>query len=337
MIKRVIYFGYYVKELETQKFFKFLNYTAHISGKSKASLVIDIIWSVFRYNISILEYFLFHFYKIGAAERQTFAGTGFMYEYQLKMNPKAFRSVLEDKISFLSAYKDFVKHRFLTISELKSNPERISELKNQSNKIVLKSSVGQCGRGIEVVSGDAFSAAQIVEKLETAGNDFVEEFVQQHDDLNQLSPSGLNTVRIVTQLDRNNKVIILAARLRITINSSVDNMAAGNGAAPIDLDTGKVSGPAVFSDITKEEVTVHPVTKMNIVGFQVPFWKEVITMIEHAALVNENNRSIGWDVAVTNLGPELIEANHDWCKLLWQLPVKKGLKADLEQYLNKTK
>ena len=35
-----------------------------------------------------------------------------------------------------------------------------------------------------------------------------------------------------------------------------------------------------------------------------------------------------------NEGPELIEGNHDWCKLLWQLPVNKGLKHVLEKYKN---
>jgi hypothetical protein len=55
-------------------------------------------------------------------------------------------------------------------------------------------------------------------------------------------------------------------------------------------------------------------------------------MIKKAALLHPENRSIGWDVAITNNGPELIEANHDWCKLLWQLPVKKGLKHVLENY-----
>ncbi len=73
-------------------------------------------------------------------------------------------------------------------------------------------------------------------------NDFVEEFVDQHDQLNKLSPSGLNTARIISQLDKNNEVKYLGARLRITVNSAVDNLAAGNLAAPVDLDSGIVSG-----------------------------------------------------------------------------------------------
>lgn len=43
------------------------------------------------------------------------------------------------------------------------------------------------------------------------------------------------------------------------------------------------------------------------------------------------NRSIGWDIVITPEGPGLIEGNHDWCKLVWQLPVGRSLKQMLEE------
>jgi len=59
--------------------------------------------------------------------------------------------------------------------------------------------------------------------------------------------------------------------------------------------------------------------------------------VKEAALCFPQNRSIGWDVAITSTGPQLLEANHDWCRLVWQLPVKKGLKPILENHLKKIK
>ena len=149
----------------------------------------------------------------------------------------------------------------------------------------------------------------------------------------RLSSAGLNTLRVFTQLDDQNKVHYLGARLRITVNSYVDNLAAGNLAAPVDLQTGLVNGPGVYSDITKTDQRTHPITKEPIEGFQIPFWKEALTMVNEAAKLHPENRSIGWDVAITNAGPELLEGNHNWCKLLWQLPVKKGLKQELEKFV----
>jgi hypothetical protein len=162
--------------------------------------------------------------------------------------------------------------------------------------------------------------------------DLAEEFVVQHPALMELSHSGLNTVRVFTQLYEGS-VDFLGARLRISVNSPVDNMAAGNLAAPIDIETGIVNGPGVYSDIIKEDKTIHPLTGKAIAGFVIPNWNEVIELAKKAALLTPENRSVGWDIAITENGPELIEGNHNWCKLLWQLPVKKGLKKELEKYL----
>jgi len=333
MLKKILYLGYYFKELDKKKFYKMFDYVVQNSGISKLKLWQDIIKSSLKYNISLQEYFLFKFYEITDKEKETYAGTGYMYEYQLLMNPKISRKLLSDKLIFLNEYEPFVKHKFLNINQIKNNLNTLEKiLSNNSGKIVLKSSDGKCGIGIEVRDSKEFNDKTLIKRLEETGNDFVEEFVEQHKKLNWLSPSGLNTVRIITQLNKDDEVQILGARLRITINSSIDNLAAGNLAAPIDENSGLVNGPGVYSDITRQDEYKHPITNVEIVGFQVPFWEESLQMVNDAALLHKQNRSIGWDVAITSNGPELIEGNHDWCKLLWQLPVKKGLKPILEVY-----
>ena len=99
--------------------------------------------------------------------------------------------------------------------------------------------------------------------------------MQQHEELNRLSPSGLNTLRVVTQINKEGGVDVIAARLRITVNSMVDNLAAGNLAAEVDLKTGKVNGAAVYSDITKEDAAIHPVTGEPIRDFKVPLFRGI--------------------------------------------------------------
>jgi hypothetical protein len=168
--------------------------------------------------------------------------------------------------------------------------------------------------------------------MEKTGNELAEAYLVQHDDLMALSPSGLNTIRIFTQLNNQDEPDLLGCRIRISVDSHVDNLAAGNLVAPIDLGTGKVNGSAVYSDITKNDETHHPITEHPIKGLQIPYWQEILDLVKQSARHDMSNRSIGWDVAVTNHGPDLIEANHDWCKLVWQLPVKKGLKGILEEY-----
>lgn len=333
MIKRLLYLGYYLKELDKDKF-KAFEKEALSTGISKAALWKDVISSSLKYNISLLDYFYFKFYKLDKAERETYAGTGYMYEYQLKMNPKNVRDVLEDKILFLAKFKDYVIRDAASIYELKQNPAKTEKLlSNSSGRLVAKGSKGQVGAEVKILKTKDFSAATIVKYMDDNEFDLLEEYVVQHPDIMGISPSGLNTIRIFTQIE-DGKLNYLGARFRITINSEVDNMAAGNPAAPIDIVTGIVDGPAVFSDISRSPIDVHPVTGKKIIGFQIPFWDEILKMMETAVFVSPENRSVGWDIAISEKGPELIEGNHNWCKLLWQLPAQKGLKSLLKPYLN---
>ena len=337
-MKRILYFFYYIRELDSRKFKEFAAYVNRETGKSMFRILFEILRDSLRYNISILEYFQFRFYSINEEEKRLWAGTGYMYEYQRLMNPWEERSILSDKSIFLDEYREFVNHSFVRLEDLKDNLSLANDLlAGKSNKVVLKSVDGQCGRGIEVIPINGMTSTTLVSKLEASGNNLAEEFVQQHEELEKLSPSGLNTLRVVTQINSLGGVDVIAARLRITVNNTVDNLAAGNLAAEVNLETGVVNGKAVYSDITKEDKDIHPITKVPIVGFQVPFFFESIEMVKKAALLFPQNLSIGWDIAVTSEGPELIEGNHDWCKLLWQLPVKKGLKPLLDAYKFKEK
>ncbi len=331
-MNRLIYLAYYLSKLDRNKFRDFLKFASKTSGRIKPLLLLDCVYSVFRYNTSLLDYFYFGYYSKDSKERSNWAGTGFMYEYQKVMNPKESRGILEDKIQFNDTYKKYVRRKFATLNQLKESMILTNTfLTNDSGRIVLKYSMGQVGAEVKIVNCNEFNGNTLIEYMENEGFNLVEDFVVQHDKLNDLSPSGLNTLRLFTQLS-NGSVDIIGARLRITVNSTVDNMAAGNLAAPVDVKTGRITNCAVYSDITKDDCAVHPITGTKIIGFEIPYWNETINMIKEAALLAPNNKSIGWDIAISNNGPELIEGNHNWCKLLWQLPVHKGLKEVLENY-----
>ncbi len=321
--------------MDWKKFNLFLNHASTVTNRSKLSLISDAIGCVFKYNISLLEYFQFRFFELNDEQRNTWAGTGFMFEYQLKMNPKSSRDILDDKTKFYRLYKEYFVHHVADIVDLKAKPELLQQLlNNPSGKLVFKVADGNCGIDVQIEDAKKFDANSIITFMENSQFDLVEEFIQQHSVLNNLSPSAVNTVRIFTQLDHNNEVVLLGCRQRISVNSSVDNMAAGNMAAPIDEQTGIISGTGIYSDITKPQEAKHPVTGVEIVGLQIPFWTETVTMVKRAAKEHPENRSIGWDIVITENGPGFIEGNHDWCKLLWQLPAQRGLKSMLEPFLN---
>ena len=332
--RRIMYLGYYFKQMDWDKLSSYMKYAAANTGRTKADLWQDMLRSSLKYNISPLEYFYFRFYERPHDERETYAGTGFMYEYQLKMNPPKARNVLNDKLLFLKKFGAFINHDFYSLDELKQNSSLANiVLQKTTGKFVLKARDGQCGLEIKVLNSKDYTPEEVVRMMEREKLDLLEDYLEQHPALSHLSPTGLNTIRIFTQLDSNDELVILGARIRISVDSHVDNLAAGNIAAPIDSETGKIYGAGVYSDPSKEDACTHPRTGVELVGYQIPMWSEIMEMVSRAALANKENRSIGWDVALTENGPELLEGNHNWCKLLWQLPVKRGMKSHLEAFL----
>ena len=252
-IKRLLYLAYYFKNIDFGKLSRFMTHVSENAEVSKAALWTRMLRDSLRYNISPLEFFLFGFYEKSADEKLKWAGTGTMYEYQCIMNPAGARSILDDKREFGSAYKDFILHQTSTITELQDGASVVEQLlANTSGKVVLKVSNGKCGRNVEIAAADRFSASSLTDYMARKHYDLAEEFVVQHSELSRLSPSGVNTVRIITQLDGQGNVHILGCRQRISVDSPVDNMAAGNIAAAIDETTGVISGKAVYSDITKD-------------------------------------------------------------------------------------
>lgn len=329
--RRLVYFAYYLRRLDHDRLDRFMAHVRSVKGWSRAGQWRRVLRDSLRFNISILEYFQFRFFELSDAEKAAWAGTGTMYEFQRRANPPGERSILSDKRLFHAAYRDFFRHDIVTLSEIEADPSLASRMLAAHDRLVFKPASGNCGIGMAFVDSASLSAETLADWMRKNGYDLMEERAPQHPALQALSPSGVNTVRIFTCLDAAGGCRILGCRLRITVNSAVDNMAAGNLAAPVDEATGRVSGPGVYSDITKAPEPVHPVTGVPIEGFQIPFWTDTLALVREASLRHPQNRSIGWDIVITPDGPGLIEGNHDWCKLVWQLPVGRGLKHMLEE------
>ena len=330
---RPLYLLYHAKQTNWSEVRRWALWVSATHGISRLRQVSLVMYDVLRYNISIAEFYQLRFYARSNADKATWAGTGTMYEYHLRMNPAPHRNDLADKVRFHQVYKPFVRHAHASFAEIRDNPEKAEQLLRGGTKVVLKSTVGQCGWGIVIEPTQSHSASTLLDRLTETKNDLVEHFVEQHPVLATMSDAGLNTVRVITQINRMGDVDLLGARLRLTVDQPIDNLAAGNIACRIDLKTGTLVGPAVYSDPTKPPVDAHPVTGVMLHGQSIPYWEETLQLCRDAALHNPANRSVGWDVAITKDGPSLIEGNHDWCKLLWQLPENTGMKPILDAYV----
>src|ERR1700690_1850635 len=121
ILKQILYLGHWIIQLDSVTFRSFISYAQMKSNRNKTTLILDSLYSVLRYKISILEYFQFNFFVTEKNERIQYVGTPLLEEYQLKMNPKSERYVLHNKLKFLEAYSPFVRRSHASLADLRAN------------------------------------------------------------------------------------------------------------------------------------------------------------------------------------------------------------------------
>lgn len=135
-----------------------------------------------------------------------------------------------------------------------------------------------------------------------------------------IKPCSVNTCRILTLILPDHTITIPFAVMRFgRKGSTVDSWSKGGIAFAIDLETGKVGKGLFHPDYgSTKEVTHHPDSGVQLSGLTIPYWKEIKEMVLNAAMVTPGIKSVGWDVAVTQRGPLLIEGNSLWNPLIFQ-------------------
>lgn len=137
----------------------------------------------------------------------------------------------------------------------------------------------------------------------------IEDYLEQHPTYTAFNASSVNTVRVLVRKLDNGEVKSLCAFLRVgRAGSLVDNGDAGGIIFPVDIETGlleegfstKVFG--VYHDS-------HPDTKVQMKGFELPFFKEVVALSEQALLAFPGINFAGTDIAITPDGPAVLELN----------------------------
>lgn len=97
--------------------------------------------------------------------------------------------------------------------------------------------------------------------------------------INEICDSGLSTIRVLT-LNKNDfgEGCIILACVFMMINGSIVNCEVTAGlTACINIDTGIVETDAV--DVKRNFYVHHPISGITIKGFKIPYWKEVLELI----------------------------------------------------------
>jgi len=173
-----------------------------------------------------------------------------------------------------------------------------------------------------------FNSAEIEDfvcrtSLEQARPYIVQPALANHETLREYTNGALATIRLMTVRGFGQSSQPLMAALRMPTGQAIaDNFDLGGVAAPIDLSTG-ICGAGIRKkgQLPPDTINAHPDTGAVISGLRIPYWSECLALTCRAHdLINAQVPVIGWDVAVLESGPILIEPNYLPCHNLAQMP-----------------
>lgn len=290
------------------------------SRRNKFVNYADFLSAVALHGATLEDFILYEFYNKSNKERKTYVTGKKLHDFFDRVNNKNKTDLFFNKNSFSENFREYLGRDTF---ELNLDGENIDDAKKWLTRfevIFAKPSKGAEGKGVtRLVVDDVNETIKycIDNKLDT-----LEEPIIQSSSMNELYADAINTVRMITFI-KDGEVVFLGATLRIGNGGYVDNAGSGGLFASVNIDSGKLNSFAFDKEGNKIEC--HPITDIKIKGFQIPYWSEVLALCKEAALKIPDVRTVGWDVALTEDGPILIEGNDRWSRAVWQLPKQKGL------------
>ena len=192
--------------------------------------------------------------------------------------------------------------------------------------LFVKPATGRGGRGAErwdrtgpstfgSPAGEELGAQELLSRLVARSRHsplLVQPRLRPHCELLPITAGALPTMRILTCLDEAGEPEVMAAMLRTSFgkNRTVDNLHAGGIGALIDIASG-ILGKAsdLGSDAQLGWFSAHPDSGAPIEGKAVPCWEDAKALGIAAHRHFRDRIVIGWDIAILEDGPIVVEGN----------------------------
>lgn len=217
------------------------------------------------------------------------------------------------------------------------HPEPLEALLTREIDGVLKDCSGMQGMGVLLftvrngsltVEGQPTTIEELRDRIK--GNWLIQQRLAQHPEMNRLYPRSVNTVRIVTIMQEGGPEIFCCNGRMGSNGRTKDNWSIGGITVAVDAKTGRFGRAGFYKPGYGTRVETHPDTGVRFEGFAVPYWTQATRLVLDVHRMFYGFCTLGWDVAITESGPVIIEANHNWLMTFMQA-VHGGLR---ERYLS---
>lgn len=273
-------------------------------NKHKIIRYIDMVYCIAKYGALSDDYISLKFFEKSKRERAEYITSGNKRLFYRSFYDDDARNTLSNKNLFSTRYKEFVTRDWIYTENV--SIEEVREFICKHGDVVVKPTNSTWGMGISVVNSS--KTEEIIDKIKQGEHFMIEEKLINHPELAKLNPSSLQTLRVETCVDSKGEFHLLNVLLMIgTKKIIVSNCHSGGVMCHIDMTTGKIDKEGY--NPKGYWLKTHPETGIDFVGYKVPLIEELLPYIKRVAKVMPNARYVGWDIAITPNGFELIEGN----------------------------
>ena len=265
-----------------------------------------------RTGCSLSEYYKYNFFeKTQQQQEQLFLSCHNKELYKKYKPDNQLVSIVCDKEKSNCFLEEYLHRPWCANYRIKE--EEFYELFKNSERLVYKPLDGHKGIGIRTFILNNDTRETVYEEIINEQDGVVEEYIAQHRELDRMTDKSVNTIRIVSLSNsaeeaKAGKTEIIYAAFRIGGGKSVvDNFSSGGMVAAIDIDTGIIISDA--GDLNGNRYITHPETGLTIKGFKIPYFSEAVTMVRDAIEKKGIYGYCGWDIAIRDDGPVLVELN----------------------------
>jgi hypothetical protein len=318
MLARLKHINVFFKDPDKKPFFKILIEFIHFAIM-KRTLPIDY-FRKFLYRKDIKNYASYlslkEYYSIIESPKMVFPEISLSLENKLKFYFICKENNIPTPVIFCHNYKNkFILNKseihISNINELNDFFEHVF-ISNKLDELFVKPIDGIGGSGC-IKLNKQFLKKQLVDhgKILLDGNYVYQEVLKQHSEINRIHSKSINSIRIDTYIDNHKTPHVLSSIMRFGIGNNItDNIHTGGFYISLNQlgqlqQIGRqdfIEGGGVFKS--------HPDSKYVLEGFQVPYYNESCKLVLLATKYFPN-RIIGWDIAITEYGPVIIEGNHN--------------------------
>lgn len=309
------------------------NAVARYSNHNVIYVLFDMCKSILKDNVGYMEYNLFHFIDKPQELRKTYVDFNHSQVLFKMLNDREYFDVFNNKLMFNNRFKDFIGRSFIDAENCTN--EEFEEYCKGKESIFCKPKDSCSGQGIYKQIDLKDKDINELHKFMIDNHLFCEDLIIQHPEMAKLNASSINTIRITTVL-KGGIVYPMYSILRMGINSNkVDNVGAG-GIYTVLSNNGEIVNPC-WSDKTISTYTIHPTNGFNLIGFTVPYYNQAVELVKKAALVEPHMSYVGWDIAISENGPIIVEGNqlpgYDMCQNYFVTNKDTGLLPEFEKIL----